>query len=942
MNEDVKNLFNANNFKDFKGGKLYSFVKKYAVLLLAIIIILLIADFAWKAYFEYIELKELGGNFESIFVTNIAYSVTFSLLVFLFSFVIYIVTFNMANRGVKEILKDNGVIAIGKSKMKFPIIIAALLAIFLNNGIAESLYKQFMLLVNSTKFNIATPVTNYDVGYYIFNRPFFESISGWLILFFITVIVVTAIYYLFKIQTEKVEMTKGVFSILKNRYLLVHFSILVSLLVLSIAFKMYFAYDGIVYSSFYNVTGAGYVTANILKYLYIAAPYLLCVSVFFAIFSLLRGRYKYAIGFAVSLPVIAVVTFIVSLVFQQFVVRPNEPNYEKEYLKYNMSMTREGFNLNNIKTTEITDKTQLTKKDIEENVGTIENLRIVDYKAALRTNKQLESNTYFYTFVNGDIVSYNLAGKKTPVFVSAREINVDKLPGSNSYVNKMFKYTHGYGIVVNPINQLSEKGQIESVISGLRMQPKEEKYDLKITEPRIYFGENTTNDVIVNPESSNKEKEIDMDGSVTTSYNGTGGIKLNGLNKILYAIKNADINFLLSSNIDSNSKLLTNREIISRVKLALPFLTIDKDAYIVVSDDGSLKWVIDGYTSSDKMPYAESVDGVNYIRNSVKILVDAYDGTVSAYIVDKNDPIINTYSKIYPSVFAKGDLPKELASSMRYPETLFEKQTQILNRYHLDPEVDGDVSKFYENQDRWEIAKFTGGTASNDNSNEIEPYYNMVKLPGNVSESEEMVLMRPFTPSSTANKRNNMVAWCAVRNSYENYGELILYKYPRNTNLFGPEQLEVNINQIAEVSSDMTLWGQGGSEVYKGNLLTIPINNSVLYIEPIYIQAETESSIPQVVKVVVGYQKGNDFIYSYKPTVKEALEDLFDGKVSSSQSNVTDGEGDNEAAQPQTTQPNVETTPSPSGADEYKELEEKINELDKQIDDIKAILEKMK
>ncbi len=349
---------------------------------------------------------------------------------------------------------------------------------------------------------------------------------------------------------------------------------------------------------------------------------------------------------------------------------------------------------------------------------------------------------------------------------------------------------------------------------------------------------------------------------------------------------------------------------------------MDKDPYILLTDDGRLKWVLDAYTTTDRYPYAQNYGDVNYIRNSVKIVIDAYDGKATFYVIDKNDPIIQTYAKIYPNVFSNESIPDSIAKHMRYPEMLFKIQTEMLKKYHILPK---NVSDFYSQQDLWAIARYSPSKDSN--PEEIEPYYNMIKLPGGIGQKEELILMRPFTPSGEL--KHNMVSWLAVRNSTENYGEMILFNFPKNTNIFGPNQVEVKINQIDKVSTDMTLWGQSGSDVYKGNLLVIPIENSVLYVEPIYIRSSGASSIPEVREIVVGYQSEEEFRYGIGTNLDNALADLFKGEIPKAPET------------PGNETPTTPTTPEqPSALDKGKidEIMKKYDELKKQIDELGSLI----
>ena len=426
---------------------------------------------------------------------------------------------------------------------------------------------------------------------------------------------------------------------------------------------------------------------------------------------------------------------------------------------------------------------------------------------------------------------------------------------------------------------------------------------------------------------------------------------MNFLNKVLFALKNQDLNMLISGYISSDSKLLINRDIIARAQKAVPFLKVDEDPYILLMSDGSLKWVLDAYTYTDKYPYSQNASqygNFNYIRNSVKITIDAYDGTVKYYIIDQKDPIVKMYDKAYPNLFSKDSLPKDVVSHMRYPELMFKIQSEVLRKYHLDPNTGSEtIQTFYDNSDKWDIAKSNSGSSSTGSANnnndltDMDPYYNMVKLP-NENNNEELVLMRPFTPSN----KHNMISWLAARsNSLENYGQLVLYNFPKNKNIYGPYQVEGKINQIDQVSKDKTLWGQGGSNVYMGNLLVIPIEDTVLYVEPIYIKSASKSAVPEVKKIVVGYQVGEEFRYGTGSNLDEAIKNLFTGANTNTSTtpNVPQPNQTPTDNQPQT-QPNQNPQTNTGTIDKkvYDELMKKYDEMKKQIDEMGKLIDQLK
>ena len=479
---------------------------------------------------------------------------------------------------------------------------------------------------------------------------------------------------------------------------------------------------------------------------------------------------------------------------------------------------------------------------------------------------------------------------------------------------------------MNPINRISPKGQVEFIMSGLDNVSADPS--LKIGRPEIYYGELTKDHVITQAKDLD---EITYDGSQTTSYTGTGGIKLDFFKKLLFSIKYGDFKMFISG-YTNDAKLLLNREIVNRARMALPFLTIDDDPYILPTSDGNLKWVIDAYTTTNKFPNAQYYGNINYIRNSVKIVVDAYDGKVECYIIDKTDPIINTLSRIYPEAFSQNELPPEIAAHTRYPETLFIIQTEMLKRYHILPDK---VNDFYSQHDLWDIAQHPVNRNSSE-LQDIEPFYNMIKLPDELGDKAELILMRPFTPYG--DQKHNMVSWLAVRNSSENYGEMILFNFPKSTNIFGPNQVEVKINQIDKISEDMTLWGQS-NDVYKGNLLVIPIENSVLYVEPIYLKARNTSASPEVKEIVVGYQSKDEFLYGIGTTLDKALADLFSGVVAVPHSGGTDQKDNNDGTAGDN---GKDVAAPPIDNNKVDEILSKYDELKKQLDELGKLIEGLK
>lgn len=929
---------------------------KIALLVLAVIAI--VAAFIGSSiYMELIQLKELNpkADYTEVFTKNLLYKVVF----FFASFIIISLFVYISNlaivRNLKKYFASNSLEP--RKLMNAPVaLIIGLVGAFFTK---EYFFNKALLFLNTVLFNRVDPQFGQDIGYYMFQRPFYMSLLNFVSSLWLFIVIYSVAYYALVVMTAfNGELNIKEF---KDKKILRHNLINVAIFFVLKTISYKFQREGLLFSTFTDtgVSGAGYANTNIWIKFYTIAPIIVLAIVAISGFFMWKGKLKKAAITIAVYPAIFILVSIASGLIQTVFVKPNEFEYEKSFLKNNMIETRAAYGLDKIKPYDFATIKDLTPKIIEDNRNTIDNIRVVDYTPTLDSNRQLQSNTNFYTFNTGDILNYTVNGKEIPVLISAREINTANLQNQN-FVNKTFKYTHGYGVVVNPINKLTAQGQVEFLLSGLKMDSVD-KTSLNVTEPRIYYGELTNNFVIVSPESAGKEPEIDYDGTTVNYFDskntddGTDAqkIKLNLINRALFAAKYADPNLLVSSNISSDSEILVNRNVVERAQKGVPFLKVDSDPALTITLDGRLKWVLDAYTLSSNYPYAQTfynqsnepdlqaLNGMNYIRNSVKITVDAYDGTVKYYIIDDTDPIIQAYKKVYPGIFSQEPLPEDIASHMRYPETLYKVQTEVLKKYHLDPNAHQEnISTFYTNQDAWSIAKYPDQNSPN-GVKEIDSYYNMIKLPDNLGDKEELILMRPFTPSG---EKHNMVSWLAVRNSKENYGEMILFNFPKNTNILGPDQVENNINAISDISEKMTLWGQGGSKVFKGSLLVIPIENSVLYVEPIYIKSEGTSSIPQVKKVIVGYQQGADFKHGIGNNLDDALSDLFNGSVKPSTDKLPTVDPDTGEVKT----PDVKPTTPPTGNEpqidnaKLDELQKKIDALMKQSQEINDLIKSLR
>ncbi|MBA7544470.1 hypothetical protein ES705_36826 [subsurface metagenome] len=543
-------------------------------------------------------------------------------------------------------------------------------------------------------------------------------------------------------------------------------------------------------------------------------------------------------------------------IIQSAVVLPNEGTKERPYILNNIEATRVAYGLDKIREEEFPVKEEISFEDIEKNEDTIRNIRLWDWRPIKQTLKQIQAIRLYYDFDSVDVDRYYFNGNYQQVMVSPRELDKDKIPEqAKTWVNETLTYTHGYGVVVNPVNKISGEGLPELLIKDI---PPVSSVNLTITRPEIYYGEITKGYVIV----KTKAKEFDYpkgDENVYSTYAGNGGIPVSSLwRRILFSIKYSNMQILLTTNFTSESRIMINRNIQERVNKVAPFLGYDKDPYMVISKEGKLFWIQDAYTISSSYPYSTPVKGgyFNYIRNSVKVVIDAYNGTIDFYVIDQKDPVVKVYQNIFPQLFKNFDqMSEDLKEHIRYPKDLFQVQAELYSTYHMmDPDV------FYNKEDYWN----TPNEIYAENEIRMEPYYIVTKLPGH--EREEFILMTPFTPST----KNNMIAWLAAKNDQPEYGNLVVYKFPKEKLIFGPMQIEARIDQDSEISQQLTLWGQKGSTVIRGNLLVIPIEESIIYVEPLYLRAET-GEIPELKRVIVS--NGSDVVIGNN--LEDALEKLF-------------------------------------------------------------------
>ena len=721
---------------------------------------------------------------------------------------------------------------------------------------------------NQVPFGIKDPVFGYDIGLYVFTLPFLKALHGWAVgLLLLTVIFCLWVYgarrllmFIFGTSTTVPGIKRHIFA-------------LFALIFAFFAVNAYLSVFSILYNTRGAVFGAGYTDIHILLWFYrIQALLFAAQSGLMLIFAFRRGVVVPVFFMATLLLNAVIVGGILPGIVQTYYVTPNEFQAEKPYMARNIEYTRLAYGLDSIESEPFEANNKLRLAGIQANPSTIKNMRLWNEEPLQQTFGQLQEIRLYYEFPGVDVDRYTIDGELRQVMLSAREMNHDTLTAqAQTWVNKHLIYTHGYGLCMSPVNRVTSEGLPEFFIKDI--PPVSSIPNIQITRPQIYYGEKTGNYIITN----SNQPEFDYpkgNSNVYTRYSGNGGIALNSwLKRAIYAVAFGDVKILISPAIQSSSRIMYNRNIHDIVKQLAPFIIFENDAYLVIRDNGTLTWMIDGYTTTDAFPYAEPFgkSGNNYIRNSVKVTIDAYTGQTQFYISDAKDPIIQTYAKLYHDMFQPLDaMPADLRSHIRYPKGLFEIQAKMLSTYHMtDPQV------FYNREDLWDIPVTNVNEENTDNR--MDPYYLVTKLPNEATES--FILMMPFTPTHKA----NMIAWLSVKCDPDSYGKMKVYQFPKERTIYGPQQIDSRINQDTEISQDLTLWGQMGSQVLRGDIMAIPIEQSLIYVEPLYLRA-TQSKLPELKRVILAF----DDQVVMADTLDAAIGQVFGGSyVSQTESETT-------------------------------------------------------
>ncbi|MGD1216555.1 MAG: UPF0182 family protein [Terriglobales bacterium] len=715
---------------------------------------------------------------------------------------------------------------------------------------------------------VVDPIFGKPLNFFLFALPAWQLIAGWLL----TLAVITCILAVFFILiTGGSRVLTGRLS----RYVALPWrglSITFAFLLLILAMRVYIGRFELLLDDHTIFGGVTYTDAHItLTGMLVVCATLVLGAAIAAVNAVRVPRGRWLVAAILPAAVCYVAVQAVAWYVSSFIVKPNELVREKPYIVYNTDLTRQAYGLNRVSQREFPAETTVDAAEPANNQATLQNIRLWDWRALQDTLRQIQEIRTYYDFPDIDIDRYDIDGTTREVMLAARELNVDKLPeSSRNWINDKLIYTHGYGITMNPVNGFTPEGLPTLILSNMPVQSTVRS--LTVTRPEIYFGEMTNTDVYV----KTRQKEFNYPQGASnslTSYEGNGGIVLGGfLRRIIIALDRDDLAKLpFSDDVNKDSRLLMRRTLRDRVSTLAPFLTYDPDPYIVLGDDGRLSWIMDAFTVSDSYPYSSHYrlgnDLINYMRNSVKVVIDAYDGTATFYVFDTEDPIIAAYRRIFPSLFKDAAMmPSGLRKHVRYPELLLKLQAEVYGLYHMtDPEA------FYNREDLWTVATEVGmGEGGQQITQAMQPNFVLMKLPGETD--VEFVEILPFTPAN----RNNLIGWIAGRSDGAQYGTSVVYNFPKTKLVDGPLQIEARIDQNAQLSGQLTLWNQQGSHVRRGALLVIPSGRALLYAEPIYLQAE-RSPMPELRLVVLALQDK----LAYGPTFESAMAALFGGAVSS-------------------------------------------------------------
>ncbi|HXT77666.1 MAG TPA: UPF0182 family protein [Candidatus Eisenbacteria bacterium] len=847
-------------------------------------------------------------------------------------------------RAYRSDLPVDYMIVIGEQPLKLPVarilrllgLVVSLVIAFLTGASIMMEWPTFALYwyAPHTIGAPADPIFGKPINFYLFALPAWQFITGWLLTLAVFASVIAVFFIFVTGSTRMLSGRRGRFISLPWR----GFSIAFGFLLLTLAMRTYVARFERLFDEHTIFGGVTYTDAHVML------PGILAVCVALVLGAAITTINVVAVPRArwlVAAVAPAAICYLVLQIFgwyvSSFIVKPNELVRERPYIAYNIELTREAYGLDRLAQREFPAETTVEAADPTNNQATLQNIRLWDWRALQDTLRQIQEIRTYYDFPDIDIDRYEIEGTTREVMLATRELNIDKLPeSSRNWINEKLIYTHGYGITMNPVNGFTPEGLPTLILSNMPVQSTVR--GLNVTRPEVYFGELTNTDVYV----KTRQQEFNYPQGQTnslTSYAGNDGIVLGGfLRRIIIALDRGDLAKLpFSDDVNKDSRLLMRRNVRDRASTLAPFLTYDPDPYIVLGDDGRLSWIMDAFTVSDSYPYSSHYrldrNLLNYMRNSVKVVIDAYDGTPTFYVFDTEDPIIATYRRIFPNLFKDAAMmPPGLRKHMRYPELLLKLQAEVYGLYHMT-----DPQAFYNREDLWTVATEVGLSEGGQQTTQaMQPNFVLMKLPGETG--VEFVEILPFTPSN----RNNLIGWIAGRSDGAHYGTSVVYNFPKTKLVDGPLQIEARIDQNAQLSGQLSLWNQQGSRVRRGALLVIPCGRALLYAEPIYLQAE-RSPMPELRLVVLALQDR----LAYGPTFESAMAALFGGAVSSLSSAVVPAEQARRPASAASPQPAADLdaliVEAAKNLADYQRLtaEGKLGEAGQKLEELKRAIEKL-
>ncbi len=828
-------------------------ISRPIIIFIAAGVVLSFAASLLSLYTDWLFFVETG--FTSVFTTTLTAKIAAGLFFGVTLFVVALINLIIANKMRFPLAGDfflgSGLRfnrqEIAHLVMPLGIVASVILAFFAGQWGAMQ-WDNFLIFTNKMSVGTVDPVIGKDIGFYLFSLPFLEVLKAFAGFMLLAITGMAAAVYYARGGITLSERGAAV-----DRKVRRHLAVMAGIFAGVIAAGFYLDSFRLLFSNNGSFYGAGYVDVNSRLLTYRVLTFLTPL----AGAMLAAGIWKGAWRPALLPPVIVVAVYMIGIrlypgMLQKFKVAPNELALEMPYIENNLKFTRFGYDLDKIETVPFDVDTKLSAADIANNDATIKNIRLWDHAPLLKTYSQLQQIRTYYKFFDVDNDRYLVNGKYTQVMLSPRELSYADLPSKN-WINERLIFTHGNGITFGPVSRISKEGLPEFFVKDI---PPVSLADIKVTRPEIYYGE-LSNDYVVVKTRVPEFSYPTATGNINTTYAGKGGVAIDSLlKKTLFAARFKTEKILLSSDITAESRILYNRNINQRVKTIAPFLRFDGDPYMVVDEKGKLKWIIDAYTHSDRLPYSKPLQGgINYMRNSVKAVVDAYDGSVSFYISDPQDVLIKVYSQMFPGLFKPlTEMPADLRTHVRYPHQFLQLQATMFTAYHMtDPKV------FYNKENLWQVPAL--------GEKPMEPYYTIMKLPG--EKAEEYILLLPFTPS----KRDNLAAWLTARCDGANYGKIRAYTFPRDRLIYGPKQIDARINQDSFISQQLTLWNQRGSEVIRGSMLVIPIEKSLLYVQPLFLAAD-KSALPELKRVIVAF--GDEVVM--EDNLELALQRLFGGK----------------------------------------------------------------